>query len=88
MPLTLDWTDIALRLALTILAGAVLGFDRSAADCSIATWSVSYAKSEPSPYRTVSAELRWRGRQSDVKSPEFVHQMAQREGVREVEWKM
>jgi putative Mg2+ transporter-C (MgtC) family protein len=29
MPLEPSWTDIALRLALTVLAGAVLGFDRS-----------------------------------------------------------
>lgn len=29
MPLTLTWADAALRIALTILAGAVIGFDRS-----------------------------------------------------------
>ncbi|MEN3349802.1 MAG: putative Mg2+ transporter-C (MgtC) family protein, partial [Bradyrhizobium sp.] len=30
MPLHPDWTDIAIRLALTVLAGAVIGFDRGA----------------------------------------------------------
>jgi hypothetical protein len=30
MPLSPIWTDIALRLALTMLAGAVVGFDRGA----------------------------------------------------------
>ena len=30
MPLTPDWTDIAVRLALTMLAGAVIGFNRGA----------------------------------------------------------
>jgi putative Mg2+ transporter-C (MgtC) family protein len=29
MPLTLEWYDVALRLALTLLAGALLGFNRS-----------------------------------------------------------
>jgi putative Mg2+ transporter-C (MgtC) family protein len=29
MPVDPTWTDIALRLALTVVAGAVLGFDRS-----------------------------------------------------------
>lgn len=28
MPLTLTWTDVAVRIALTILAGAAIGFDR------------------------------------------------------------
>jgi putative Mg2+ transporter-C (MgtC) family protein len=30
MPVALTWTDIGLRLALTVLAGALLGWDRSA----------------------------------------------------------
>jgi putative Mg2+ transporter-C (MgtC) family protein len=30
MPVTIGWSEIALRLALTVLAGALLGFDRSA----------------------------------------------------------
>src|SRR5215470_10584921 len=30
MPLTPDWTDIAVRLALTMLAGAIIGFNRGA----------------------------------------------------------
>lgn len=29
MPLTIDWTEIAFRLGLTILAGSLLGFNRS-----------------------------------------------------------
>jgi putative Mg2+ transporter-C (MgtC) family protein len=29
MPLTLGWTEIALRLALTVLAGVLLGLNRS-----------------------------------------------------------
>jgi len=29
MPLTLEWTDIALRLALTVLAGGLIGINRS-----------------------------------------------------------
>jgi putative Mg2+ transporter-C (MgtC) family protein len=29
MPLTLEWTDVALRLALTVLAGGVIGINRS-----------------------------------------------------------
>jgi len=29
MPTTLDWTEVALRLALTVLAGASLGFNRT-----------------------------------------------------------
>ena len=30
MPLSPTWTDIALRLALTMLAGAIIGFNRGA----------------------------------------------------------
>jgi putative Mg2+ transporter-C (MgtC) family protein len=30
MPLSPTWTDIAIRLALTVLAGAIIGFDRGA----------------------------------------------------------
>ncbi len=29
MPLTLEWSDVAIRLVLTVVAGALLGFDRS-----------------------------------------------------------
>ncbi len=29
MPLTLEWSDIAIRLALTVLAGTVIGIDRT-----------------------------------------------------------
>jgi putative Mg2+ transporter-C (MgtC) family protein len=28
MPTTLEWSDVALRLALTVLAGGLIGFDR------------------------------------------------------------
>jgi uncharacterized membrane protein YhiD involved in acid resistance len=32
MTITLTWSDVALRLALTIIAGAVIGFERARPD--------------------------------------------------------
>ncbi len=44
MPITLEWSDITLRLVLTLVAVRVLGIDRSERgrplDCAPRCWSV------------------------------------------------
>lgn len=52
---------------------------------SLGRWSVSYLKS--SGERKLSCEVHWRGLSANQKSPEFIKDLIQRNGVQKLSWR-
>ncbi|AGA31203.1 MgtC/SapB family protein [Singulisphaera acidiphila] len=90
------WLESHLPLVHNARLGVVVGADGPSegelhamllqAGFEIASWGVTTKRCTAGFHRTVRCEIRWRGRPRDLRTPDFVGQMARMSGVKALRW--
>lgn len=89
MDVHVGWTDIAFRLAAALLAGGILGYDRTAQGriAGIRTTILMCLAAASAKCRRIDCNLSWRSDRPQDTPPSLLRELADRTGVLGVEWR-
>jgi putative Mg2+ transporter-C (MgtC) family protein len=52
----------------------------------VASWNAAYLSGDTSPRMKIRCELHWQGQIKEVRTPEFIRKLGERQGVESTEW--